>query len=275
MSKNPDHPVVKAFAAKKAAELVQQYGHKRQAVIPLLQAIQSEFRYLPRPILEQITQITEITPSDLMGVATFYSRFRLTPVGQHRISVCTGTACHVKGASLVLEAFRKELGLGENEDTDRDGRFTIEKVACLGCCTLAPVVQIDEKTYGHVQPSSVGEVIEDFLARRDGATSSGSSMFVPEETLGEIRIGLGSCCQAQGSRRVHDAVVDVLHETQAPMRIKPVGCIGMCHQVPLLEIVSPQGDSTYFAKVRPEEVRSIILEKCRPKSLLARYRYRL
>lgn len=275
LSKDPDHPLVKAFAVKKAAELVERFGGERQAVIPLLQAIQEEFRYLPRPILEQIAQTTQITPADLMGVATFYTRFRLKPVGEHRISVCTGTACHVKGASLVLDAFRKELGLVENEDTDRDGRFTVENVACLGCCTLAPVVQIDEKTYGHVQPSSVGEVLEDFLARRDGSAPTGKSLFVPEETLGEIRVGLGSCCQAQGSRQVHDAVVDVLHETQAPMRIKPVGCIGMCHQVPLVEIVSSKGDSTYFAKVRPEEVRSIVLENCRPKSLFARCRYRL
>ena len=154
--------------------IVRQEGGARQAVIPVLQAIQEKYNYLPEEALRRVCEISEITPAQIVGVASFYSQFRFTPAGQHMVKVCVGTACHVKGAGLVYDAMKRELGLGEKEDTTSSGTYTIEKVNCLGCCTLAPVVQIDELTYGHVSTSKVASVLTDFESQKD---SSGKKKF--------------------------------------------------------------------------------------------------
>ncbi|MFO7898885.1 MAG: NAD(P)H-dependent oxidoreductase subunit E, partial [Planctomycetota bacterium] len=116
-------------------------GRSRGKLIPLLQAIQREFRYLPEPALRRLCETTEISPADVTGVATFYSQFRLKPAGEHLINVCHGTACHIKGAQAVTDALFRNLDIPEEEDqdTDPEGLFTVQKVACVGCCTLAPV----------------------------------------------------------------------------------------------------------------------------------------
>ena len=131
-------------------QTVERLGRRTEAVIPILQAIQSHFRYLPREALERVCQLTEITPATITGVSTFYTQFRHRPVGKHIISVCHGTACHVKGSELVQDALERQLGIGRGSDTDPKGLFTVDKVACLGCCTLAPVIQIDHVTYGNL-----------------------------------------------------------------------------------------------------------------------------
>lgn len=245
-------------------QTIERLGHGKQALIPILQAIQEHYRYLPRECMEYVCAVTEITPSDIVGVSTFYNQFRHEPVGEHIVHVCTGTACHVKGANLILDAFRLHLGIKPEEDTDKDGKFTIQKVACLGCCTLAPVVQIDDATYGHLTPSMIPDVLEDFLGRTGKTNGHASKLAVAKHELGEIRIGLGSCCQAQGSGKVRDEILNVLNESGSSVRVKPVGCVGMCHQTPLVETVSKAGISTFYAKVQPEDVREIILDRFEP-----------
>jgi len=119
-------------------QIVAENGTGADAVIPILHSIQNKYKYLPEAALQRVCQITEITPAAISGVSTFFSQFRHSPVGDHIIQVCTGTACHVKGAEQVVDAFYRELEIPDTEDTDREGQFTIQKVACLGCCTLAP-----------------------------------------------------------------------------------------------------------------------------------------
>jgi len=113
--------------------VVEETGHEREAVIPILQRLQEHFRYLPAEALERVCELTEITPAQIEGVATFYTQFRHRPIGEHLIRVCHGTACHVKGADRVSDAVRRTLHILPDDDTDADGRFTVEKVACLGC----------------------------------------------------------------------------------------------------------------------------------------------
>ena len=115
-------------------------GRSASAVIPILQKLQEHYRYLPEAALRRVCEITEITQASIAGVSTFYSQFRNRPVGRHLISVCHGTACHVKGAGLVHDALMRHLKIEEGDDTDPGRVFTVEKVACLGCCTLAPVM---------------------------------------------------------------------------------------------------------------------------------------
>ncbi|MBN2416706.1 NAD(P)H-dependent oxidoreductase subunit E [bacterium] len=251
-------------------EIVARTGGRERDLIAILHAVQHTYNYLPEAALRRICEITEITPADITGVSTFYDRFRHTPVGKHMVHICTGTACHVKGAGLVYEAFCRELKLAPDEDTDADRLFTLQKVACLGCCTLAPVVQIDGVTYGHVKPDSVGKVLKDFLARKGRKPAAGMVVHAGRPEAGEIRIGLGSCCIAGGSASVQDAVRETLDEIGVSTTVKRVGCVGMCHRTPLLEIDLPGREPVLYDKVAPQDVRRIVLTHYRPDSLWKR-----
>ena len=173
--------------------LVSQVGGTSDCHIPLLQAIQDHYRWLPPDALESLCQITGIPPTTVEGVSTFYTQFRHQPVGKHIISICHGTACHVKGSVRVQEAFERTLGIELGEDTDRERLYTIQGVACLGCCTLAPVVQIDGITYGHVTSETVRSVLTDFaeLMAKDSQTKRSKRLARGVERIptGEIRIG--------------------------------------------------------------------------------------
>lgn len=226
--------------------LVSRVGGTSDCLIPLLQAIQNHDRWLPPETLEALCQITGIPPTTVEGVSTFYTQFRHQPVGQHIISICHGTACHVKGSVRVQEAFERTLDIKTGEDTDKDRLYTIQGVACLGCCTLAPVVQIDGITYGHVTSETVRSVLTDFseqMAKGPNQRENHSKRLingVERVPTGEIRIGLGSCCMAQGSRDVRDAIERIVEADQVPATVKRVGCVGMCHRVPLVEMVQYQ-----------------------------------
>ncbi len=142
---------------------VQQIGTGREKVLEIAQGIQEHFGYLPKEALERVCELTDITPASIVGVTTFYDQFRQRPAGRHIIKICIGTACHVKGAGQIYEAFRRHLGIADDEDTDSRKMFTVEKVACLGCCMLAPAIQIDDIIFGHLTNEQVPMVIRDFL----------------------------------------------------------------------------------------------------------------
>jgi len=242
---------------------VDEIGTEPENVLKILHAVQGRFGYLPREALERVCKITEITPASIEGVSSFYDHFRHRPVGRHIIHVCVGTACHVKGADRVYEAFYRHLGITKGEDTDAKKLFTVEKIACLGCCTLAPAVQIDNVTYGHLTPDTVSTVIGDFLRyeqsqagrkKKTQKLQAGKS-----ESRGEVRLGLGSCCVARGSGKLRDALEKALVDTGIKLQVKRVGCVGMCHQTPLLEVVPPDGKSFLYARVQPEDARDVIL----------------
>ena len=195
-------------------QTVERLGRSREVVIPILQAIQTHYRYVPAEAVERVCELTDITPAAIVGVSTFYTQFRHRPVGRHIINVCHGTACHVKGSELIQDAFQRRLEIAPGDDTDAEGLFTIQKVACLGCCTLAPVVQIDGITYGRLAPTMIADVLDDFARQQaQGAAPSGAQPVAPHGKLGEIRVGLGSCCVAQGSGHVHHAIEEILAQT--------------------------------------------------------------
>ena len=239
-------------------KLIAEKGSTKKSLIPILQSIQKEYNYLPEDVLKYVAEKTEITAAEIIGVASFYSQFRLAPVGEHMIKVCVGTACHVKGAVQVYDAFRREFNLPEGVHTEENRKYTLEKVACLGCCTLAPVVQIDETTYGHVAPDQVGQIIEDFESQTGKKSTKKARKADGSEIKGEIRIGLGSCCVASGSKEIQEEVENVVNESGLKVNLKHVGCVGMCHQVPLVEIVPNEGEATLYAKVKPEDVKNIV-----------------
>ena len=130
---------------------IKRIGSDSSSTVPLLQAVQSEYGYLPRAAMDMIIQNTDITGSQVYGVATFYSQFRLKPVGRHIIRVCHGTACHVTGADRLDTSLRHILNItDEEQDTAENGSYTIEQVACIGCCSQAPVLVIADEVSGNL-----------------------------------------------------------------------------------------------------------------------------
>jgi len=256
-------------------ESVERIGRGPEAVIPLLQAVQTRCGYLPREALRRICALTEITPADVEGVSSFYGQFRHRPVGKHIIRVCHGTACHVKGAPLVTDALLRYLGIeGEGEDTDADGLFTVDKVACLGCCTLAPVVQIGDVTYGHTKPDTVGRMLDDFLAIQvqQGSARKREPEIGRPAPAGEVRIGLDSCCIARGTGRVQEALTQTLERMgiDTDVRVKRVGCVGMCSATPLVEVLVPGKPAHLYAQVQPEDAPAVLMRHFKPRGLMRR-----
>lgn len=139
--------------------VLEEYGGVSSNLITILQKAQIIYGYLPKDVMYHIAENVGVTPAEVMGVATFYSQFRLTPIGKYLIMSCQGTACHVNGSERVLNAISEYLGIGNGETTE-DGLFTLEEVACLGCCSLAPVIMINGEAYGNLTPDSAVEVIK-------------------------------------------------------------------------------------------------------------------
>ncbi len=128
------------------------------ALIPVMQKAQELFGYLSLETMELISERLDVPVAEIYGVATFYALFSLTPKGEYVISVCTGTACYVKGAQLVLDEVKKQLGIGSGETTP-DGKFSIQDTRCLGCCGLAPVMMINNDVYGRLEPADVKDIL--------------------------------------------------------------------------------------------------------------------
>ena len=129
-------------------------GNDRSKLIPILQLIQQKLAYLPPEAIYLVADHLNISSSEVYGVATFYNQFRFNPPGNNPVKVCLGTACHVKGGDIILENFERKLEIREGETTP-DREFSVDRVACVGCCALAPVTLVGETVYGHMQPSKV------------------------------------------------------------------------------------------------------------------------
>ena len=138
------------------------------ALLPVLHEAQEIYGYLPLEVQQMVADGLNVSLSEVYGVATFYSRFSLTPKGKHQISVCLGTACYVKGSDKVLEEVEKMLGIKSGECTP-DGLFSIDSCRCVGACGLAPVMMIDEEVYGKLTPAEVHKIIANYMAKEGGS----------------------------------------------------------------------------------------------------------
>ena len=150
---------------KRIGEIIHEFGANETKLIPILSAVQEEYRYLPEEVLTFVAMSLNISVSKVYGVASFYSHFSLKPKGKHIIKLCDGTACHVKGSHKILDALRAELGLESDAITTADMLFTVETVSCLGACGLAPVMLVNNKVYGQVTPPQALVVLQDLIAK--------------------------------------------------------------------------------------------------------------
>lgn len=143
-------------------DVIKKYEGMKGSAIPILQEVQEIEGYISNDSIRYISEMTGIPSAELYGIATFYSMFRLKPQGRHTIRTCKGTACHVSGADTLAAAIRTRLSLPENENTTEDGRFTLLEVACLGCCSLAPVIMIDDTTYGKLTIGKLAGILDSY-----------------------------------------------------------------------------------------------------------------
>ncbi|MBP6142822.1 MAG: NADH-quinone oxidoreductase subunit NuoE [Proteocatella sp.] len=144
--------------------IVEKYKDTKGSLITILQGVQEIYNYVPMEAIEYIAEQTGIKPAKIYGVLTFYTQFRMNPVGKNLIMLCQGTACHVNGSEGIEEAIHEELGINDGE-TSEDGLFTLINVACLGCCSLSPVMMINGETYGKLTPQSTKKIIAEMRAR--------------------------------------------------------------------------------------------------------------
>jgi NADH:ubiquinone oxidoreductase subunit E len=146
---------------KKVDAIIEQHGNRESEVISILQDIQQQRDYLAREVLEHVAEKMAIPLAKVYRIATFYNAFSLKPRGRHLINVCLGTACHVRGGERILEKLERDLKV-ERGETTQDGRFTLERVHCLGCCSLSPVMVVDGRTFGRLNQNTVVKLLKDF-----------------------------------------------------------------------------------------------------------------
>jgi NADH-quinone oxidoreductase subunit F len=254
-------------------ESIARLGRAPDAVIEILQALQDHYGYLPEAALRKVCEVTEITPAAITGVASFYDMFRHQPVGRHVLRVCHGTACHVTGADRIEDALRRHLHISTGKDTDEQGLFTIEKVACLGCCTLAPVARIGNTTAGNLTTERASDIISEFLEAEHSVKSGASTEELLPSAMGSARIhvGLGSCCMAKGSDRLFHALQQSATQTGAKVSIKRVGCVGMCHRTPMIEVIQPGKPKVLYAGLVETGARHLLLKHFRPQGLIRKF----
>ncbi|HEY3320734.1 MAG TPA: NAD(P)H-dependent oxidoreductase subunit E [Planctomycetota bacterium] len=168
-------PQSRSHKFEAVCEIVDRYHRQPSKLIPILQAVQDQYRYLPEEVLNYVATALNIPPARVFGVATFYAYFALEPKGKHVIRLCDGTACHVKQSIPILEALRAKLKVTEKRKTTPDMLFTVETVACLGACGLAPVVMVDGEVHSRMTPEAAVKVVEE-IQKREEKTSQIAEM---------------------------------------------------------------------------------------------------
>jgi NADH:ubiquinone oxidoreductase subunit E len=151
---------------KECEKILKKYFREEGNVISVLQDLQNKFGRVPREAVYWFSEELNIPASAFFGVATFYSQFHLKPRGRHIITACCGTACHVKGADPIVHWLRQDLKLAEGDETTADMQFTFESVACMGACSMAPVIKIDKRVYGNMTPEEAVEVLDDYKGKK-------------------------------------------------------------------------------------------------------------
>jgi NADH-quinone oxidoreductase subunit E len=163
------HPLKRSDKFEEVCAILDRYAHQPSKLIPILQAVQREYRYLPEEVLAFVATALDVPPARVFGVATFYTYFALEPKGKYVLRLCDGTACHVKHSIPILEALRSYLKLDEKNKTTPDMLFTLETVACLGACGLAPILMIDQEVHSRMTPEAAVALVQE-IQKREQAT---------------------------------------------------------------------------------------------------------
>jgi len=288
--------LVETSLEERVDNIVERYGAEKQFSLAVLQDIQKTYNYLPREALDRIAERLGVSRGEIYRLATFFAAFSLQAKGDYVCKVCLGTACHVRGSPRLLEALKRELGI-EAGETTADGKFTLEAVRCLGACALAPVLVVNEEPHGHMTSDKVARLIAG-LSEREAEKAevaqrpvSADLLSAPREerkvkrsriesvdALEKLRthlqegsqaqaedgatitVGMGTCGISAGAREVVRAIQAELDAKEIEAQVRAVGCIGMCHMEPLVDIQQGDGPRFTYAKVTPKKVKRIIEE---------------
>ncbi len=258
---------------------------ERGAVIPLLQAVQDAYGYVPPEAADEIAEFADVAVGEIFGVASFYSQFRFTKPGEHHIKVCSGTACHVRGSAVTLDLLERQLKIKQGETTE-DEQYSLERVACFGCCALAPVVVVDDDVHSRVRSTKVPKLLTRYKGKRrkqsvpdDGSTEDGSTdngatqesdvadgapLKVTRTSKGResgrlLSVCMGTGCMSAKGAELHRALKKEIDERNLADRVevRRTGCFGFCEQGPLV-VAGPAG--TFYTKVKPGDVGEIVEE---------------
>jgi NADH-quinone oxidoreductase subunit F len=253
-------------------DALERLGREPESVIPILQAMQDHYGYLPGEGLLRVCEASRISAAAIAGVSSFYDMFRHEPVGKYIVQMCHGTACHVGGAERVEEALRRHLHIPEGTHTDPERRFTLERVACLGCCTLAPVVRMAEETFGYLTAEKVPGAVADFIAGRQRPAAAKAELGSAKGRAGgdEIKVCLDSCCVAKGTDRVFEALRQGLARSGANATVKRVGCVAACYRTPIIEVARAGRPSATYAGLTVGQVDEMVRAQFRPSGLVPR-----
>jgi NADH-quinone oxidoreductase subunit F len=272
-------------------ELVQRHGQSPASLIPILQGLQDRFHHLPPSSLDRISQITDITPAAIEGVATFYHQFRLKPAGRHLIRICHGTACHVRGSLQIEQAIRRHLHIPDDHDTDPANQFTLEPVACVGCCSIAPVIQIDHTTCGQLTFTSAASAITSFIASaatpqpppidQEIATRRATSPKHQAASVhasggggggGVIHVSLDACCQTVGSDHVFRSLMHRVDAMGLNVTVHRVGCRGLCRHGPTVAVATSGSaePAVVYAGVEGTGADELLWRHFKPRSFVMR-----
>ncbi len=282
-----ESPVAKEFTAnictdcKKAdladvRKIIAEWNDDPEYVIEMMQDIQEQDRYLSKDALEELCASTGVPMARLYHIATFYKAFSLAPRGEHVVEVCVGTACHVKGSANVLDAFERELGIARGETT-ADGKFTIEPVACLGCCSMAPAVRVGEEIFSNVEAGQVGKIIKKVQAPETKVEAAPEGSTAPTAAPGNesldalaakvnakwqgykamLMVCTGTGCVAAKGFDIRDEFVNNLAERGLAddYLVVPTGCNGFCAKGPIV-VVQPEG--VFYHSVSKADIDEII-----------------
>ena len=165
MLATPEQPSTAARKFETVCDILERHARHPARLIPILQAVQEEYKYLPEEVLTYVATSLGVTPARVYGVATFYAHFALAPKGKHVIRLCDGTACHVRRSIPILDALRERLKVDEKRPTTSDRIFTVETVACLGACGLAPVMVVDDEVHGLISPQKAVAIVDEIAAQ--------------------------------------------------------------------------------------------------------------
>ncbi|MBI2377233.1 MAG: NAD(P)H-dependent oxidoreductase subunit E [Deltaproteobacteria bacterium] len=225
--------------------------------VSLLAAAQRAAGFLSDEVLDELSRQTGLSLARLRGLATFYNSFSLVPRGRRVIRVCQGTACHVRGSERIWDSLSEHLELGEGRSVTSDGELSIETAACLGCCSLAPVLQVGDETFGRLVARDVGAFLEGLSAR---PAASGELRSMSSRRPNRVAVGLGSCGVAAGGRQVFMAARAALRDLGIEADLVVTGCLGLCYREVLVELQAPELGRCLYGEVSPERVAELLVD---------------
>ncbi len=284
------------------AAILQKYPSRASSLIMVLQDIQASLNYLPQQAIDQVSEALAVPRSQIYSVASFYKSFSLTPLGKHKVDICVGTACHVRGADRLVNQLTEELAITPGQ-TSKDGEVTLNAVHCVGACALGPVAVIDGEYHGNLTPSKLSKAVKQCCGAHKKADESPTIDTHISKPKGLTLTRLGSCeeveglrervlrefplempsilvcagtgCIANGSIKVAEAMAQVLATTESSatvsLGIKKTGCHGFCEKGPLV-VMHPQG--IFYTKVKPKDAQEIIETYLNDKGVVKRLLYK-